>query len=49
MLLKHQLSYRHRSPIESKLKPMTVAAPPSTQDIARLFQNRNNKQVKACL
>ena len=37
------------APIESKLKPMTVATPPSTQDIARLFQNRNNKQVKAGL
>lgn len=37
------------APIKSKLKPMTVAAPPSTQDIARLFQNRNNKQAEAGL
>lgn len=33
------------APIESKLKPMTVAAPPTTQDITQLFQNRNRKQA----
>ena len=34
------------APIESKLKPMTVAAPPTTQDITQLFQNRNRKQAE---
>jgi len=34
------------APIESKLKPMTVAAPPTTQDITQLFQNRNSKQAE---
>lgn len=35
------------APIESKLKPMTVAAPPTTQDITQLFQSRNSKQADA--
>ena len=34
------------APIESKLKPMTVTAPPTTQDITQLFQNRNRKQAE---
>jgi len=34
------------APIESKLKPMTVAAPPTPQDITQLFQNRNKKQTE---
>ncbi|ERH50898.1 hypothetical protein O203_11345 [Ectopseudomonas chengduensis] len=34
------------APIESKLKPMTVAAPPTTQDITQLFQNRNSNQAE---
>ncbi|TKA91390.1 hypothetical protein [Halopseudomonas bauzanensis] len=34
------------APIELKLKPMTVAAPPTTQDITQLFQNRNRKQAE---
>ncbi|MHA6195037.1 hypothetical protein ACX3YG_11765 [Pseudomonas wadenswilerensis] len=31
------------APIKSKLKPLTVAAPPSPKDITRRFQNRNSK------
>jgi Lon protease-like protein len=34
------------APIESKLKPMTVAAPPTTKDITQLFQHRKSKQAE---
>lgn len=34
------------APIESRLKTMTVAAPPTTQEITQLFQNRNRKQAE---
>lgn len=37
------------APTKSKLKPMTVAAPPSAQDIALKFQNRDNRKVEAGL
>ena len=37
------------APIKNKLKPLTVANPPSPQDITQLFRDRDGKAAEAGL